>query len=386
MTKELTTVHMISFNVPYPANYGGVIDVFYQLKALSNLNVKVILHCFEYGRKQAQELEQYCQKVYYYKRKTGLLNQLSRLPYIVYSRRSKILLNNLLKDNFPILFQGTHCCHLLNHQQFKSRVKIVRLHNVEWKYYQSLFLQEKNWIKKLYFKLESTKLKRFEEQLVVKYADHIFSISTNETSYLKTFNPKNLEYQPAFHSNEEIISKTGYGEYILYHGDLSVKDNENACLFLMDEIFSKLKLKLVLAGLNPGPLLLNKVKHVMNVEIKANLTNNEMESLIQNAHINILISFNNAGMKLKLLNALYKGRHCLANQAIIENTGLEELCYIKDLPKDIIVKIQDLMNTEFTELEIQKRKELLYQTSFSNVTNARKTLNILANRSNLHQS
>ena len=31
ITKE---IHIITFDIPYPANYGGVIDVFYKIKAL----------------------------------------------------------------------------------------------------------------------------------------------------------------------------------------------------------------------------------------------------------------------------------------------------------------------------------------------------------------
>ena len=57
-------LNIVSFNVPWPANYGGVIDVFYKIKALHDIGVKVILHCFEYGRPQAKELENYCEKVY----------------------------------------------------------------------------------------------------------------------------------------------------------------------------------------------------------------------------------------------------------------------------------------------------------------------------------
>ena len=33
-------VHIVSFNVPYPADYGGVIDVFYKLKSLHSLRCK----------------------------------------------------------------------------------------------------------------------------------------------------------------------------------------------------------------------------------------------------------------------------------------------------------------------------------------------------------
>ena len=45
-----TQLHIISFDVPYPPDYGGAIDVFYKLKALNQEGVKIHLHCFEYGR------------------------------------------------------------------------------------------------------------------------------------------------------------------------------------------------------------------------------------------------------------------------------------------------------------------------------------------------
>ena len=38
-------LNIVSFNIPYPANYGGVIDVYYKLEALRACGVKLILHC-----------------------------------------------------------------------------------------------------------------------------------------------------------------------------------------------------------------------------------------------------------------------------------------------------------------------------------------------------
>ena len=49
-------LHIVSFDVPWPANYGGVIDVFYKVKALADLGIRLHLHCFEYGRGEAPEL------------------------------------------------------------------------------------------------------------------------------------------------------------------------------------------------------------------------------------------------------------------------------------------------------------------------------------------
>lgn len=43
-------LNIIAFNIPWPANYGGIIDVYYKMKALHQCGVKIILHCFEYER------------------------------------------------------------------------------------------------------------------------------------------------------------------------------------------------------------------------------------------------------------------------------------------------------------------------------------------------
>lgn len=98
-------LHIVSFDVPYPANYGGVIDVFYKVKALSERGVKVHLHCFEYGRQPAECLEDICYSVNYYKRKTNASLLLRQQPYIVCSRHSDALLENLKKDNHNILLE-----------------------------------------------------------------------------------------------------------------------------------------------------------------------------------------------------------------------------------------------------------------------------------------
>jgi hypothetical protein len=57
----ISAINIVAFDVPFPANYGGVIDVFHKIKTFNQLGVKVHLHCFEYGRGNQPELEQYCE-------------------------------------------------------------------------------------------------------------------------------------------------------------------------------------------------------------------------------------------------------------------------------------------------------------------------------------
>ena len=152
-------LHIVAFSIPYPANYGGVIDVFYKLKALHQEGVKIHLHCFRYDRPEADELEKYCETVQYYPRLTGIQSQISLLPYIVNSRQSEELLKNLLADEYPILFEGLHSCYYLGHEALKGRMLVYRESNIEHQYYYNLFKSERNIGRKLFFLIESLRLR-----------------------------------------------------------------------------------------------------------------------------------------------------------------------------------------------------------------------------------
>lgn len=369
------TLHIISFNIPFPANYGGVIDVFYKIKALHAEGIAIILHAFEYGRTPAPELKKYCSKIYYYHRPISLLAQVSSLPFIVKSRHAKELLQNLQLDDHPILFEGLHTCYFLQYPQLKDRKKYIRMHNVEWEYYSHLAKMEPQFFKKKYFKIESWKLKRFEK--IVTSSEAILAISKNDTHYFsKKYSTLNTQYIPAFHPNDKVMATPGKGEYILFHGDLSVKDNANAVIFLLEKIMQHIDYQLIVAGLNPSQMLKEKINQYKNVNLEANVSNERMDDLIKNAHVNILLSFQSAGMKLKLLNALFKGRFCVVNNFMIKNTGLEECCEIGNQPLELQKILKDLFRKEFSDQAILLRKEKL-ETLFSNQNTAKKIMDII---------
>lgn len=230
-------LHIVSFSIPFPANYGGVIDVFYKLKALHTAGIKIHLHCYQYDRPEAPELGMYCESVNYYPRKTGFASQLSLIPYIVKSRQSDMLLNNLLADKFPILFEGLHSCYYLNHKLLQGRNLIYRESNIEHDYYYNLFKSEKNPGRKFFFLVESMRLKLFQSQL--KFATGMLVVSQTDRDYLAgKFPGKKVVYLPSFHGNSEVGSISGKGEYVLYHGNLSVSENKVAAEFLINEVFN----------------------------------------------------------------------------------------------------------------------------------------------------
>lgn len=357
-------LHIISFNIPCPANYGGVIDVFYKLKALSENGMKIILHAFEYGREPAPELEKYCEKVYYYKRKTGIFSQFSSLPYIVYSRRSKKLLSNLLKDNSPILFEGLHCCYYLNHPLLKNRLKMVRAHNIESVYYHGLAQNVASPLLKLYFNREARKLEKFEPLL--SQANYILTLSTTEKNHFEDkFGKDKTVYMPLFFQDQPAHSntQTEIKPFVLYHGDLSTAENRKAAVFLIDSVASKDKnIPWVFAGLNPRKDLLQLAQKYQNITVMANLSEEKMSQLIREASIHILFTNQVSGVKVKLLHALANGQHCLANKEMVEGSELEKYCrIISNQPDEIRETIRKCLQNPLSEAEIIRRKASFHQ-------------------------
>lgn len=365
------TIHLVSFNVPYPPDYGGVADVYYKIKALHLIGVEVILHCFDYGRGKQDKLNEICKEIHYYPRSRKPFALLSPKPFIVKSRENTQLLQHLCKDKYPIVFEGLHCCFYLSNPKLKNRIKIVRTHNIEHRYYQNLFHSSKSFIKKAYFKQESLKLQAFEP--VLSHANALLCISESDQKYFQTKFQK-AYYIQAFHGNEFVLSQKGRGDYCLFHADLSTAENQQTAIYLA-KIFSKLPYRLIIAGREPSKEVLTLKRN--NIDIKANLAHKQMSKLIENAHIQLLFVKHSAGMKLKLLNSLFQGRFCLANQAMLHGSGLENLCVLANSRKQIVEEINRLMHTDFDFAEIEKRKELL-ETQFSDIKNAQNFFDILA--------
>ena len=359
--------------MPFPADYGGAIDVYYTLKALHTLGVEIILHCFEYKHRNAQEeLAQFVKQIFYYPRKSGLRGLDFQLPYIVNSRKNSQLLKNLMENDAPILFEGLHTTAYLNHPALKQRFKIVRTHNIEHHYYSQLAGHTSSFLKKLFLYRESMLLSPYEK--ILKVADVILTISEQDQLYFeKKFSPNPVFFIPAFHPENQISSLKGWGKYCLYHGNLSIAENEKAALFLANEVFQDSEIPLIIAGRNPSAKLLRQINS--RAEVRVNPDHIEMQHLIQNAHINILPAFQNTGIKLKLLHALFVGRHCLTNQTMVEGSILKDLVHLAEDAKSFGEAINRLIKTPFEENDLISRKTKLQL--FDNQMNAQKVVSIL---------
>ncbi len=360
-------LHIVSFDVPLPADYGGVIDVFYKIKSLQQAGWEITLHCFSYGREEDETLGKYCKDVHYYTRKTGLTKILSPLPYIVATRDDETLLTNLLKDESPILFEGLHTTFHLRNPALSQRCTIVRTHNIEHVYYRALASKEKHPLKRFYYLSEAAKLEKYES--VLNRSSLIAAIAQHEQKYFDRVYGSKSFLLPPFHEGDSISSLPGIGKFALYHGNLSINENKQSALFLIEQVFSRINYPLIIAGHQPGNLLKQKVRNYPSIILEENPTAERMSLLQQQAHVHVLPTFQSTGIKLKLISALFNGRHVLVNDKMLEGTMLKSACVTANTAEEWKTQILRLAEVAFTEDFIEKRRAIL-STAYSNGDNA----------------
>ncbi len=357
-------LHIVCLDTPWPPDYGGAIDMMNRIIALHRAGIGIHLHYFSYNeRGTPNELNRFCETIRVYERKTGRAGLAKGVPYIVASRNDEQLAINLNRDDHPILLEGLHCTGVLPALDTEHRKVVVRMHNDEYRYYSDLGRAERSLFRKLFFRRESRLLRSYQAQLPqgCTYA----CITPGDTAVMKNeFHLNRSVYLPAFPSWQKVNGEEGAGTLCLYHGNLSVPENEEAALWLLRKVFTKIRKPFVIAGKKPSRKLQKMAHLFQHTCLVADPTDSELDDLIRKAHINILPSFNrsNTGLRLKLLHVLYQGRHCIVNDPMVMGTGLEDACHIASTPDAFASVIMQLYHQPFTQEEISLRKRLLGNT------------------------
>lgn len=331
-------IHIVAFQNPFPPTYGGVIDIYYKLRELKRAGWYVVLHAYYYGDRAADcaGLGDVADEIYFYRRHTGVWSAISRLPYMVNSRRSDELVGRLAADDAPILFEGLHCCAIIANERLKGRVKLLRAHNVEHEYYRGLAASEHNLFRRMYYSREARRLERFEPRAVGE-ATAVAAVSQADADHFRERYPGVPVVEvPCFFDADTPSDRPARERFVLYNANLSVAENEAAALRIVERIASLLPdEKFVIAGMNPSQRLAAAVARQGNVVLKPNLTAAEMEDLQLRAKVTLLITDVEAGIKLKLLGALVRGDVLVVNPPMLAGTTLATECLVGTTDKEL---------------------------------------------------
>ena len=365
-------LHIISFDNPFPPNYGGIVEVFYKIKALHTIGIEIYLHSFvDSIPLEYDALKRITHQVFFYRKSKNPLLLFSKMPFSVRTRDSKKLIENISSIDAPILFEGHKTTYWVYKNSLRNFDSYIRLHNIENLYFDGLASSENNWFKKLLYSVEARKYETYNS--VLTNFNKVFALSKFENNVInKQF--KNSVYIPVFHGNENVVQLEGFGKYALYHGDLRASDNRKSVEFLID-IFKEIKdFNLIIASSSGEQFVRSKIKNNSNISFVKIQNFAHLKELFSDAHINFAVSFQKSGTKLKLLNALFNSRFSIINENIIDDEKITSLCEIATSKEEFISKIKELKTKEFNGYN--QRKEIL-ETYMSDVENARKLAKII---------
>lgn len=142
---------------------------------------------------------------------------------------------------------------------------------------------------------------------------------------------------------------------------------------VVKKVFNDTNIPFVIAGKKPSVNLIRVANRYPHTCLIPDPSAEEMQDLIAKAQINILPSFNCTGVKLKLLNALFNGKHCIVNEETVKSTPLESVCHVCNNASSFKDTIENLYDKSLDVEETQLRKKLLSE-NFDNIKNGEKLI------------
>lgn len=350
-------LHIVCLDNPFPPNYGGAIDMYYKIIALTRAGFKPVLHIFHKGDRTeiAPILRQTVEAIFFYKRNHYIHYLYGRVPYFIRSRPTKILAQKIRSLPGPVLIEGVHCGNLLS-EKLPDYPLILRAHNYETSYYFELALNEDNWFRKYYYMNEAQKLKLFEPQIWLK-AHGVAAISKEEVYRIEETQP-NVKWCPAFISEYPESQKLTICQdpILLFHANFGIKENQMAGEWLLQVILPRLTpaYELWLAGSE----IPKHWKDTTRVKIIKDPEN--MAGVIRQAGVIVLPIRQRSGVKLKYLESVNYNLRVVCTGETIVGTGLERDAIIFEGIRDTVEKIEKTFrgeyDTSFLNLQTTFRK------------------------------
>ena len=351
----------MSFDWPWPADYGGVIDVYYRIDELLARGVRVRLHVVAHEDRSATAPAHWASaglQVFFHRRR-GAWSALSPKPYIVASRTVGSLLPNLSNGAPVILFEGIHCAGWLAHPRLGEKAQWVRVHNRESEYYRQLSEAPTTALRRLYYREEARRLRAYEARVLAQ-ADLLLPVSPHDETWCDSLGSGGVLLHRSYVGPAAVELRPGRGDYALFHAALHVDDNEAAARHLMDLMRQRPAYRLVVAGRTPSAALEAFAKTCDNVELIANPTTAKMHALIREAQVVLLRANHNAGYKIKLVESLAMARHVVANAAMLHGApGLKPGVTLAQTDADWLAVLDRVWTLAITAADQDERATLM---------------------------
>ena len=351
--------------LPFPPHSGGVIKSNKLVEFLSNnydLSVACLLknddskHVKEFQQKY--KLHDFISLELNIERnaKNLILSNLQGIPLNLYRNKSTIFkqLIDKVANDYDVIF----CDHYVMFQYIPKNYKgkiILHQHNCEyliWKRYADI---EKSIPKRIALLNQAYHIKKYEQK-ICKKSDIILAAPNDIDELVKIGADKNKFYETYHLGDDVLLNEPNLifdetEKQLLYIGTLSWEANIDGLIWFFNEIWEKITqqhsdIKLYVVGKNPDARL--QAFAVKDNRIILTGFIEDVEPLFKKSRIFITPLRFGSGIKVKVINSLYRGIPTVTTSIGTEGLKVKdgEHIYIKDNPTEYVNAINTLLTNK----------------------------------------
>lgn len=364
----MKVLHVMN-DFPYPPNHGGRVDMWGRLQSLVKLGFDV--HAVVTLKMRPTEEE-----IGYVRKLVGRLDLIDRspnwkgilgaLPVQVASRQG--LARIKLTDHYRLtLAESEFSFPIFENETLSTDVKVLRIHNNEGRFMSELAGVERNWLKWMYYRMESKRFSTFSPKAFASVDQLWFSSADQYRDYalLHPDNNRKAAWLPPPIDTEALVSPAvKICKQVLFVGGLSVLSNIEAIDWYMSGVHPKLKhidgYRFVIAGNTRGLPVSPIIQKAAADECCTLYTNvRDLSPLYEQSAVFINCMVRGASIKMKTVNAAEKGLPIVSTAVGNEGTGFingQHIC-IADTQDTFVTSIDNLLSSPSAGLEMAKRAQ-----------------------------
>jgi glycosyltransferase involved in cell wall biosynthesis len=323
-------------DVPLYKQYGGSLDISARIEFVAKCGHKIHLISFakEPVDKQVQQkLSVYCASINIIQRPRISLQILHpKRPYSVSTRYSKTF-HDIVSSTIQHFEIDVACLESIHVGEIMPILKragvpsVLRLQNIESKYFQELGWSHKNLALKLVYMWEAWKLAKYEK-LIYAQSRKILCVSHQETEQLKHLYPNAYITSLPIPIKLEAAANEIHdsGPIIAFSGSMYLPNNVEAVDWFANRVFPRVlssvpNAEFWIIGRDPSKDV-RKLGRRQNIRITGEVPNSHR--LLSEARVVVVPLFHGAGVKTKILEAIGLGKLVVATSHAIVGTSLED--------------------------------------------------------------
>lgn len=211
-------------------------------------------------------------------------------------------------------FDVAVCDFLAVSQNFPKRLNtpsVLFQHNVETSIWQRQAQCEENWLKRVMFKLEAAKMKRYEAGAMRKF-HHVIAVSETDKRLMSATAPATISVVPTGVNLQEFTgagSSEPPGNVVMFTGSMDWEANVDAMRFFCADIWPRVLSKIpdakfLIVGRNPDPL----VKKLASDSVEVTGTVPSVIDYLKTAAVFVVPLRIGGGTRLKIFEAMAMGK------------------------------------------------------------------------------